>query len=94
MFVSTKKNSRQVIRCMVPYRGDSVFAHAVVIWGRQAPHVAIDSPRYFDQPIPTTVRRLDFESQDGQPVRLPKRDYRELRAFVLERAQSMSGIVA
>ena len=93
--VSTKKrHDRQVIRCQVPYRGDCVLAHAVVIWGRQAPHVAMDSPRYFDQPVQTTVHRLKFISQEGFEVHPPKRDYRKLRSFVLDRAQSMRGSVA
>jgi hypothetical protein len=94
MFPTTKKNCRQVIRCQVPYGDDFVFASALVIWGRQSPHVSYDSPRAFEQPIRTTVRRLGIESAEGFRIHPTKSEYRAIRNYVLDRASALKGVMA
>jgi hypothetical protein len=89
-----KRRDRQVIRVCVPYGDEYIFAAALVVWGRQAPHVALDSPRYWDPPALTTIKRLTFESPEGTRVHPGKNDYRALRNYVLTRAGEMRGGVA
>lgn len=81
-----KYPDRQILRTAVPFRGAIAWASCLVIWGRQAPHVSFDSPRWGETGRLTTVRRLSLESDEGYPLHPNHREYRETRDHVLARA--------